>query len=258
MAKLQYSPGNSIIHRLYPVTKLVWLLCGSVLVFMIGNGYLTLLTAGTFLVLLILVYPEFWKMRSVRFTFSTGLALFCIYLFFIKTGQTVFDPGINIFIITSDGLSMGLLYSSRFLSILFLSYLFILTTEPSDLAYALMRLGVPYRFGFMLVTALRLAPLMEEEGRNIYRAQLARGIRYDHAGLTKIFLLARQFLTPLLISALRRVDHLFFSMEGRGFGRCARRTFLRKILPSWLDLYCTLGFLLFFTVIFFLQTGSFN
>jgi energy-coupling factor transport system permease protein len=257
MRRLGYHPGHSVIHQLYPITKLAWLLFGSVLVFFITNGYLSLLAASTLLILLTCIHPNIWRVRGFRFTFSTGLGLFCLYLLFIKTGQTMIDPGIDLLKITSDGLGMGFLYSGRFFSIIFLSYCFILTTEPSGLAYALMRMGVPYRFGFMLVTALRLAPIMEEEGRTIYRAQLVRGIRYDHAGLTRIFLLTRQFLTPLLISALRRADHLFFSMEGRGFGRYAKRTFLKKVLPSWLDLYCTLGFLLFFAVLFILQTGRF-
>ncbi len=72
---------------------------------------------------------------------------------------------------------------ARFLDVVLLSYLFVLTTEPNLLAYGLMQVGLPYRFGFALVTALRLVPVFEKEGETVYRAQLARGIAYigqDH------------------------------------------------------------------------------
>jgi energy-coupling factor transport system permease protein len=204
-----------------------------------------------------IIYPSIWKVRGFRFAFATGLALFSLYLLFVKTGQTVVDPGLDIFKITTGGLETGFLYGGRFFTVIFLSYLFILTTDPSSLAYALMRLGIPYRFGFMLVTALRLAPILENEGQNIYRAQLTRGIRYDHAGIKKIVLLFRQFLTPLLVISLRRADHLYFSMEGRGFGKSRKRTFRKAVYPSSLDLYCSLGLLLFFAVIFAVAAGGF-
>ena len=253
MHKLRYHPGDSIIHRLYPVTKLAWLLIGSILVFIIDIGVISMLTASILMILLIVIYPDIWAVRGFRFALFTG----CLYLVFVKSGELILDPGIDLLKFTNGGLNAGLLYSGRFFAVIFLSYIFVLTTEPSALAYALMRLGVPYRFGFMLVTALGLAPILEDEGRTIYRAQLARGIRYDRSGLKKILLLTRQFLTPLLISSLRRADRLFFSMEGRGFGRSPRRTFLRKTLPTRLDLLSSLIFFLFFGFMVIIGIGGF-
>jgi len=123
---------------------------------------------------------------------------------------------------------MGLRFSGRFLGVVFLSYIFILTTSPNDLAYAVMKSGVPYRYAFMLVTALRLSPILEGEGQTIYRAQLVRGVQYEKSGFKKLFLLVQQFLTPLLISAIRKTDKLVFSMEGRGFGMHKNRTFRQQ------------------------------
>jgi energy-coupling factor transport system permease protein len=99
-----------------------------------------------------------------------------------------------------------------------------------------MSIGLPYRFGFMFVTALRLAPILEGEGRTIYQAQLVRGIQYDRRGIGNVIRLSQQFLTPLLIGALRRADKLVFSMEGRGFGQYPSRTFRRQQSPSATDI----------------------
>jgi len=249
MHKLKFVPGNSVIHRLYPLTKLIWLILGSIVCFLIDNGWLLLFIALFFQLILFLLNLHVFKIRGFRFTLVTGGMLLILYLLFDKSGILLFHPGIDVLRITSGGLSLGLRVSSRFWAVIFLSYIFILTTDPALVAYALMKVGLPYRFGFMLVTALRLAPLMEEEGKTIYRAQLVRGIRYDRADFRKIPLLTQQFITPLLIGAIRRADKLVFSMEGRGFGQHKNRTFLTETSPTYLDFAISLFLVLFFTTI---------
>ncbi len=256
MHKLSYQQGGSFAHSLYPLTKFAWLLAGTVIVFIIQDGRLLMLNAALFAAALLAIYRGMWRVRGFRLVLATGAALLILYLLFEKSGQVLVSPGIDLLRVTSGGLSWGLRFSGRFLSIVFMSYAFILTTEPSDLAYALMKFGVPYRFGFMLVTALRLAPVMEEEGLIIYRAQLARGVRYDQVNLRKVVLLVQQFMTPLLVSALRRADKLVFSMEGRGFGAQTRRTFRRRPEPSFRDVIFFLGSILYFTILLFVNHRS--
>jgi energy-coupling factor transport system permease protein len=235
MRKLAYHPGSCLLHQLYPLSKLIWLILGSILVFIITDGALLLGITALFFLVLLFVYPAIWRVRGFRFASLTGLFLFLLYLLFDKSGALIWDPGLPVFRMTRGGLTAGMRFSGRFLSIVFLSYLFILSTEPADLAYSLMRAGLPYRFGFMFVTALRLAPILEGEGRTIYQAQLVRGIQYDRRGIGNIITLSQQFLTPLLIGALRRADKLVFSMEGRGFGQYPSRTFRRQQSPTSLD-----------------------
>lgn len=122
-----------------------------------------------------------------------------------------------------------------------------LTTSPNDLAYALIQTGVPYRYGFALVTAIRLVPVFEEEASIVYQAQLARGIQYDSRNLKRFLILARQFLLPMLVSALSKVDSLSVSMEGRCFGKYKNRTFLREVHYDWYD-YLSLVLLLIATI----------
>lgn len=257
MHKLSYQPGTSLVHRLYPVNKLAWLLASSGLLFFLTAGTLLVLTAGIFTAILYWINPDIWHTRGFRFAFITGFMLLILHMLFYKDGQVLIDPGgAELFIITTGGLEMGLRFSSRFIAIISLSYIFILTTEPSDLAYALMKMGLPYRFGFMLVTALRLAPLLEQEGGTIYQAQLVRGVRYDRGQIKKGFLLVQQFMTPLLISALRRADKLVFSMEGRGFGKYSKRTFRNRPAKTRLDILISLLLSIYFATLLFLDYGS--
>jgi energy-coupling factor transport system permease protein len=90
-----------------------------------------------------------------------------------------------------------------------------------------MRIGLPYRYGFVLITALRMAPIFEIEGNTVYQAQLTRGVKYDVRTPRKFITLARQLILPLLVSALRKVDELAVSMEGRCFGKYSTRTYRR-------------------------------
>ena len=150
--------------------------------------------------------------------------------------------------ITQAGIERGIYLAGRLLSVILLSYLFVLTTDPNDLAYALMRVGLPYRYGFVLITALRLVPIFEQEAQIVYQAQLARGIAYDRGGIKRFLTLARQFFLPLLVSAMSKVDALAVSMEGRCFGKYPHRTFLRQVHFTRRDavalvilLFCTIG-----------------
>ena len=258
MHKLGYMPGTSIPHRLYPLIKFAWLLLITILVFIISNGFLAFSLSVVFLVILMSINPEIRNVRGFRLTLTTGAVLFLIYLLFEKSGEEFLRSDFRLLTFTTGGLETGLLISGRFWTIVFLSYIFVLSTDPNHLAFSLMKSGLPYRYGFMLVTALRLAPLLEDEGRLIYKAQLVRGIQYDVSSIRKLFLIIKQYLSPLLLSAVRRADILFFSLEGRGFGKFHTRTFRTDAEPSILDLTTSIFLLSFFVLIFYLNFGVLN
>ena len=167
------------------------------------------------------------RLPGLRPLAVTALLLGVLQALFLRGGSVLLELGPVT--VTQTGLEMGVYVAGRFLAVVLLSYLYVLTTEPNDLAYALMQVGLPYRYGFALITALRLVPLFEQEGQTVYNAQLARGVRYDVRSPRRLLILARQFFLPLLVSALGKVDALAVSMEGRCFGKYPTRTFLRQV-----------------------------
>jgi len=230
---IAYQPGESWLHRLHPLVKLAWLLGGTALVFLVREAW----AVAAAVLLLLLCFPmaglQLGRVRGARTFATTAMLLGLLQLIFVHSGTTLLQFGS--LQISSGGLSAAVYVAGRFLSVILLSYLFVLTTELNDLAYGLMRAGVPYRYGFALVTALRLAPAFEREGHIVYKAQLARGVQYDVRSPRRLVRLARQFTLPLLVSALGKVDALAVSMEGRCFGMHARRTFLREVRATWHD-----------------------
>ena len=178
LTRITYQPGDSFLHRLHPLTKAAWLLFGTVLVFVVRSPW-----AGAGAVaLLLLAFPVVGRApgpgaRHAAVRHAPPCCWGCLQVLFVHEGAVLFELGP--LTVTAGGVEAGVYVAGRFLSVILLSYLFVLTTEPNDLAYALMRAGLPYRYGFALITALRLVPTFEQEGQIVYNAQLARGVRYD-------------------------------------------------------------------------------
>lgn len=231
--RITYHPGDSLFHRLHPLVKAAWLLFGTIFVFAVRSPWSVVAVVALLLIAFPLTGARLSRVRGTRLFITTALFLGLLQVIFVDGGAILLQIGPVT--ITSDGLEAGVYVAGRFLSVILLSYLFVLTTEPNDLAYALMRAGVPYRYGFALITALRLVPTFEQEGQTVYNAQLARGVRYDVKSPRRFLTLARQFFLPLLISALGKVDALAVSMEGRCFGKHPSRTFLREVRATWQD-----------------------
>jgi energy-coupling factor transport system permease protein len=225
--RIAYQPGSSVLHRLHPLVKAGWLLLATAWLFVQRSPWAVLALFG----LALLAFPLCglnWKgMRGKRLLFTTAALLGALQLVFVHEGPVLVSLGpVEI---TRGGVESAVYVAGRFAAVVLLSYLFVLTTDPNQLAYALMQAGLPYRYGFALVTALRLVPVFEAEGQIVYNAQLARGVEYDVRSPRRVVALARQFFLPLLVSALGKVDALAVSMEGRCFGKHPTRTFLREV-----------------------------
>jgi energy-coupling factor transport system permease protein len=231
--RIRYLPGDSVVHRLHPLVKVAWLLWATVFVFVVQSPWIVAAVAASLLMAFPLAGVRLGQFRGTRLFISTALLLGLLQVIFRQDGTELLQVGP--LTVTSGGVETGVYVATRFLSVVLLSYLFVLTTEPNDLAHTLMRAGLPYRYGFALITALRLVPVFEDEGQIVYKAQLARGVRYDVRSPRRFLTLARQFFLPLLVSALGKVDALAVSMEGRCFGKYPTRTFLREVRATWLD-----------------------
>jgi energy-coupling factor transport system permease protein len=174
-------------------------------------------------------------LKRAKFLLYFGIFIFLIQLLFtsgdiviihlIPLTSPVFPGALTV---TTAGVSLGLSMTLRFLVIVLSSFWFISITDPNRLASSLMQVGLPYRYGFMLVTALRFLPQFEIESNTVRNAQLTRGIRLQKHGIKNIYNHVKFTLRPLIFSALQKAETLARSMEGRGFGLYKTRTFVDK------------------------------
>jgi energy-coupling factor transport system permease protein len=101
------------------------------------------------------------------------------------------------------------------------------TTDPTDLADALMQhLRVPARFAIGALAAMRLLPLMAADWEALTLARRARGIDAGANPIARARLFAGTTFA-LLVGAIRRGTRLAIAMDARGFDSGVPRTVAR-------------------------------
>jgi energy-coupling factor transport system permease protein len=129
-------------------------------------------------------------------------------------------------------LPTAVMTSLRLLALTSIFFVFFRSTAPEDLGNALVKVGLPYTFAFVLSTSLQFVPVISRKAQNVVDAQRSRGIPLE-PGLPAL----RHYpalLAPLLIQAFQLADELAEAMEARGFGRPGR-TFWRDYRLQALD-----------------------
>lgn len=229
-----YIERDSFVHRLSGATKLsslILLTFAAMTTF--DTRFLFLLT----LLSLLLFRLSKIKLKEVRtlfwFTFVfMVLNNLLIYLFAPEQGVAIYGArhllwkGIGRWTVTSEQLFYHLNVILKYISTIPLVTIFLFTTDPSEFASSLSRIGVSYRIAYSVSLALRYIPDIQREYRDISLSQQARGL--EMAGkkekLGKRLKSAVQMLFPLIISSMDRIEVISNAMELRGFGKGKKRT----------------------------------
>ncbi|MGT2933634.1 energy-coupling factor transporter transmembrane component T family protein [Streptococcus catagoni] len=220
----RYIPGNSIIHRLDPRSKLLAMLVYLIIIFW-ANNFVTNLIMLIFTMLTVCLSQIKLSFFLKGLKPMIGIILFTtmFQIFFTQSGDTLFH--FWIIKITSLGLSQAVLIFMRFVLIIFFSTLLTLTTTPlslSDAVESLLKplkpLKVPaYEIGLMLSLSLRFVPTLMDDTTRIMNAQKARGVDFGEGSLIQKVKSIIPILIPLFASSFKRADALAIAMEARGY-----------------------------------------
>ncbi len=254
----QYYPGDSIVHRLDPRTKLT-LSFAFIIVLFIVKGFLPYIWLAGLVVLVAQMarVPLKVMLRGLRpLKFIIALTFF-LHLFTTRGGVILWQLGF--LRIESNGLAQGAFLAFRLVLLVVATSLLTLTTSPIALTDGLerilspfARLGLPaHELAMMMTIALRFIPTLIEEADKIMRAQLARGADFESGGLIKRAKSLLPLLVPLFVSAFRRADELAMAMEARAYRGGQNRTRLKVLAYSRKDFWAyTLAALAFATAYF--------
>lgn len=239
---LQYYPRQVFVNSLHPITKFLGLIVVSFVLFFISDSILFHILFFIFGIGLLRISGySLFQIQGGRLVVMTSIFIALIQLIFVKEGQALFISGpIQI---TDQALLLAVTASLRFITIIIFSYLFVLSTEPSSFVLAMVQLGMPYRFGFSIITAIRMIPIVKSEFTRISYAQITRGSTYRFLPINQFFQNIKDFLKVMIISMIKRVNSLVISMEGRSFGLYKSRTFIKEISYSSIDrlvIFCEL------------------
>ncbi len=234
---ISYEKKDTPIHKLSGFTKLVffllWCLASAltfdtrILLFMIVLGFIIYRISGTK-----------WNQVSSVFIaimlFMT-INLVCIFFFAPYQGCEIYKSRTDIvhlfgnYTLTREQLFYEFNVFIKYFTVIPSVFIFLVTTDPSELAASLNGIGIPYMVSYSLEIALRYIPDIQDEYHKIKYAQEARGIEMSSKGrlLSRIKNTAA-IIFPLLFSTMERIDVVSNAMELRGFGKKKKRSWYSK------------------------------
>ena len=252
-----YIDRPSVIHRLTGACKLVCLIAWSVAA--MTSFYTPLLAAMTIAAFALF---RIAKLRVKDISFMLGLMLayillnnVLIYLFSPGHGANIYGSETVLFkiagpdVVTAEQLFYHLNVLLKNACTIPIVLLFVCTTNPSEFAASLSRIGVSYRIGYAVALALRYIPDIQREYRDISLAQQARGTEMSKkASLVSRLKAASSILIPLILSSMERIETISNAMELRGFGKGKKRTWYSGRAFSRMDILGMAGCVLLMLV----------
>lgn len=228
-----YIERSSPVHRLTGATKLVCLLLWSFAAMTTYDTRLLIFLAAAGIVLFAIS-----KIRISDISFLLGFVTIfmvmnnvLVFLFSPEHGVTIYETRHVLFslggrwVVTKEQLFYHANLILKYLALLPVVIIFICTTQPSEFASSLNRIGVKYTIAYSVALALRYIPDIQQEYHEISQAQQARGIEMSKKQrLSKRLKAASAILIPLILSSMDRIETISNAMELRGFGKYKKRS----------------------------------
>ena len=253
----QYFPGDTVVHRLDPRTKLILVVLYIVALFNAkGWGAYMLVLAVTVICMVVShIHPRniFKGLKPMLFI----IALTALLNIFYTQGTPIREG----WIVTWEGIERAVKMMLRITLLIVGTFLLTYTTSPMELTDGLElllkplnRLKVPvHEMTLMMSMALRFIPTLIEETDKIMSAQKARGADFETGNLIERAKALLPILVPLFVSAFRRADELAVAMESRCYHGGEGRTRMKQLRFCTRDIIALILGLVFTAVIFVMK-----
>lgn len=258
MAKLlSYEQKDTWIDRLCGVSKLVFFLAWS-LTSMLTYDTRVLAVMLVFSLVLFQMSKTSWKQVGGVFKIIMVflvINILAIFLFAPNQGTKLYGTETVLFqishryVITVEQLFYELNIILKYFTIIPSVFIFLVTTNPSEFAASLNRIGISYNVGYAIAIAFRYIPDVQDDFHKIKNTQEARGI--EMSGKSRFTDRVRNTIAiifPLIFTSMDRIDTISNAMELRGYGKHKKRTWYmgKKLMRN--D-YITIAVVIAFTVI---------
>ncbi|ANZ57410.1 hypothetical protein BGL34_05700 [Fructilactobacillus lindneri] len=249
----QYLPGTTLIYRLNPLLKLITAVLLIIASF-VNHSWIGFVILLVICGLLIRMSKVGWKffLKGTKFFIYIILLTSIIQVLFSKGGQVYWHWGI--FTISSFGIHIATLAFFRFLIAIVVLTIYLMTTDPADIAQTIQGICYPLKFvgvnlddiGLVAAIGLRFVPTLTDEVTNIKNAQKARGIDFQKQSIFSRIKSSVAIFVPLFMNVFRRAEQLASSMILRGYTDGKKRTHLRQLKWSKFDSLALIGVMIGF------------
>jgi energy-coupling factor transport system permease protein len=234
MASASYVAKDTLLHNLDARTKLfaMLLIFGLSLVF--TNPFYLIGLLGLVLVGWWIAQQPFSLVLSIlKYFFGIAVIIFVVQVLFYPGTTNLFKligpiPAIGFSgYITREGVLFAIAMILRLVVIMTVAPLLSVTTPIPELMLALVKVKIPYRFAFVMTTAMSLLPSIQARSGLIQQAQLCRGVAdFEGGRLWQKLRAISSMLVPLILGSFRDSQTLDVAMSSRAFGAPVKRTFL--------------------------------
>ena len=230
---LSYIKKDSPIHKLTGATKLICFLLWTIAAMI---TYDTRVLVGLFILGIIAFKISKIEFKDVSFIlyfilFFLALNALLIFVFSPYEGVDIYGSRTGLFhligpyTVTKEQLFYELNVILKYFATIPMALLFILTTDPSEFAASLNKIGISYKVAYTVSIALRYIPDVQRDYKDISFAQQARGIDLSSKEkLSKRIKNSAAIIMPLIFSSLERIDKISLAMDLRAFGNNKKRT----------------------------------
>ena len=230
---LSYIKKDSPIHKLTGATKLICFLLWTIAAMI---TYDTRVLVGLFILGIIAFKISKIEFKDVSFIlyfilFFLALNALLIFVFSPYEGVDIYGSRTDLFhligpyTVTKEQLFYELNVILKYFATIPMALLFILTTDPSEFAASLNKIGISYKVAYTVSIALRYIPDVQRDYKDISFAQQARGIDLSSKEkLSKRIKNSAAIIMPLIFSSLERIDKISLAMDLRAFGNNKKRT----------------------------------
>lgn len=228
-----YLPRESPVHRLTGATKLAALL-------LLSFASMTTFDTRLLLGLVVISFALFF-VSKIRFS-DVKAILWFTFVFMVLNNLLIFafspEEGVKIYgtrhelvhlfgryTITLEQLFYQFNVILKYLVMIPLVVLFVSTTNPSEFASSLNRIGISYKIAFSVALAMRYIPDVQREYHDISLSLQARGVEMtSKEKLSKRLKSVATILFPLIMTSMAKIEVIANAMELRSFGKNKKRT----------------------------------
>lgn len=233
-AKLfDYVDRDNFMFNLSGLTKLVCFICMTCSVmFSYDVRYILFVMALSVVIFKVsgLQFKQI-KLMTIYVVIFLLINFLLTYLFSPGYGTELYGTAHEIFrftaryTVTWEQLLYQVTKITKYASVVPLGMIFLLTTNPSEFAASLNRVGVSYKGAYALSLTLRYFPDMIRDYQNIALAQQSRGLDLSRREKVRVRVKnSMNICIPLIFSTLDRIELISNAMDLRGFGKHKKRT----------------------------------
>ncbi|MHA1583313.1 MAG: energy-coupling factor transporter transmembrane component T family protein [Candidatus Baldrarchaeia archaeon] len=254
LIQLGYEEKDSWVHKLDPRTKFILFIWASIFNYVFYDIYISLAFLIALIVLTVVgkVAKRILKIISIVlvpfYVLSTLVIALPIGFPYNETplfSFTIFGFEITFYL---EGAAYVAIWTLRLAITMISALLFFLTSNPARITTILLKLRIPYKYIYALLSVFQLIPIMQRRIQVIYQAQVSRGLNVN-VGLFKRLKNFLAILIPLTLGSMSDLQLRSIALESRGFSAPVKKTFIIKSDLTKSD-YVVLSVMLVFSALF--------